>query len=181
MKTDSYPNLKPEDLDMEHLEQYDVLTLMRARRTVLLNEWRKNQIDNNLRERNCIKDLLELEQAEHDAEIQNIIGLCYSKSLCGAKEDKKKAFEWYKKSAEQGYAVAQYNLGLCYEKGECCEKNEKKAFEWYMKSAEQGFSLGQNNLGVCYGDGKGCKKDKYKAFEWYKKAAEQEVPNAQYL
>ena len=164
MKTNSVSTIKPENLDMEHLEKYDVLTLMRARRTVLLNEGRKNQIDNNLRERNCIKDLLELEHAEHDAEIQNIIGLCYSNGLCGVQVDKKIAFDWYKKSAEQGYAVAQYNLGHCYERGECCEKNEKKAFEWYMKSAEQGFSLGQNNLGVCYGDGKGCKKRQIQGF-----------------
>ena len=30
-------------------------------------------------------------------------------------KDYKKTFEWYQKSTNQGYAIAQYKLGLMYE------------------------------------------------------------------
>ena len=43
-----------------------------------------------------------------------------------------------KKSAEQGNAYAQSNLGGFYERGEGVEKDLNKACEWYQKSAEQG-------------------------------------------
>ena len=92
----------------------------------------------------------------------------------------KKAFSWYKKSAEQGFAQAQYNLAWCYEAGEGVKKNETKAFEWYQKSADQGFAKAQHNLGICYYNGIVCDPDKYKAFEWFQKSAEQGVAEDQY-
>ena len=42
------------------------------------------------------------------------LGVSYAKGE-GVAEDKAEAAEWYRKSAEQGYADAQYNLSLCYE------------------------------------------------------------------
>ena len=51
----------------------------------------------------------------------------------------KKAFEWYKKAAKQGFAKAQYNLGIMYQNGQGVDVNYKKAFEWYEKAAEQGL------------------------------------------
>ena len=66
---------------------------------------------------------------------------CVSKLKRIAK-DLKKAVEWYTKSAEQGNAGAQNNLGLCYDNGEGVAKDLKKAVEWYTKSAEQvGYML----------------------------------------
>ena len=56
----------------------------------------------------------------------------------GATHDYKKAFEWYTKSAEQGYAIGQCNLGVMYEKGHGVTKDHKKAIDWYTKAAEQG-------------------------------------------
>ena len=41
-------------------------------------------------------------------------------------KDEKKAVEWYEKAAAQGYASAQYNLGVCYEDGQGVAKDEKK-------------------------------------------------------
>ena len=34
------------------------------------------------------------------------------------------AVKWFRKAAEQNYAVAQYNLGVCYEQG--VAKNERE-------------------------------------------------------
>ena len=52
----------------------------------------------------------------------------------GVTKDYKQSFYWFKKSAEQGHAKAQYNLGLCYVKARGVEQDYKKAFYWYKKS-----------------------------------------------
>src|SRR2546429_7373959 len=54
--------------------------------------------------------------------------------------NKTEKFELYLKSAENGNAIAQYNLGNCYWKGIGTDKNKIKAFEWYLESAENGRS-----------------------------------------
>jgi hypothetical protein len=86
----------------------------------------------------------------------------------------------FRKAAEKGDALAQYNLGACYINGEGIPKNEKKAFEWINKSAEQGYDLGQYALGAIYADGKGVPANDAKAAEWFRKAAEQGEPQAQF-
>ena len=60
-------------------------------------------------------------------------------------EDDREAVKWYRKAAEQGYAKAQYNLGVMYFKGEGVA-DDAEAVKWYRKSAEQGFAFAQRNL-----------------------------------
>lgn len=55
-----------------------------------------------------------------------------------ADEQYKKAFHYYKESAEQDYSAAQYNLGLMYLYGQGIPKDKKKAKYWYDKAASQG-------------------------------------------
>ena len=74
-------------------------------------------------------------------------------------QDFAKAAEWYRKSAEQGYARAQCNLGYFYENGRGVEKDLAKAVEWYRKSAEQGYARAQYNLGRCYHNEQGVARD----------------------
>ena len=52
--------------------------------------------------------------------------------------------------AEQGNAIAQYNLGVMYAKGQGVPKDYKLAVKWYRKSAEQGDPSAQSNLGLMY-------------------------------
>jgi uncharacterized protein len=54
---------------------------------------------------------------------------------------------WYKLSAEQGNADAQYNLGYCFDNGEGVEEDKVEAVRWYKLSAEQGNADAQHNLG----------------------------------
>ncbi len=49
-----------------------------------------------------------------------------------------KAVEWWRKSAVQGDADAQYKLGMYYESGIGVEKDMSEALNWYNKSANQG-------------------------------------------
>jgi hypothetical protein len=70
------------------------------------------------------------------APAENAIGyMCETQAVPNYKE----AVRWYKISAENGYAVAQYNLGLMYQFGLGVKKNQKEAKKWFQKSADQGL------------------------------------------
>ena len=90
-----------------------------------------------------------------------------------------KYLTFLQQSAEQGYAIAQSFLGVCYSHGKGIPKDKALAVEWYRKAAEQGYAPAQANLGVMYRDGKGIAKDEAQAVAWLSKAAEQGYAPAQ--
>jgi len=59
----------------------------------------------------------------------------------GVEKDEKQAIAIFEKTAKQGYAIAQNNLGWMYEKGKGVAKDDVKAIEWYAKAAEQGYAI----------------------------------------
>jgi TPR repeat protein len=81
-------------------------------------------------------------------------------------------------AAAQGYAKAQFNLGIRYEKGEGVAQDFKTAAAWHAKAAAQGNANAQHNLGVCYEHGTGVAQDLKAAAEWYSKAAASGHANA---
>ena len=85
-----------------------------------------------------------------------------------------------RKVMKQGNADAQYNLGMCYEKGDGVKENIKKAMDLYQSSAIQGYSKAQCRLGFFYKKGFGIERNNEKAALWYHKAAEQGLAEAQY-
>ena len=85
----------------------------------------------------------------------------------GVPQDYKEAFKWYTKSAEQGDADAQYNLGNMYYDGQGVPQDYKEAVRWYTKSAEQGDADAQSMVGVCYADGLGVAKNPIEGYAWY--------------
>ena len=58
------------------------------------------------------------------------------------------AFQWYLKSAEQGYAESQCSLGLLYQDAKGVKHNHDKARYWWGKAAEQGNELAQSYLKI---------------------------------
>lgn len=88
-------------------------------------------------------------------------------------------FSLWKNSAKQGFAAAQNNLGICYNKGQGVPQDYEKAVYWYTKAAEQGYAVAQNDLGVRYAKGQGVPQDYEKTVFWYTKAAEQGIAVAQ--
>lgn len=89
--------------------------------------------------------------------------------------------EVYRIRAEQGDASAQYNLGVCYKRGEGgVGRDYSKAVYWYREAAEQGLADAQHNLGVCYLNGEGVPQDIEKAVFWWEKAAVQGFVTSQY-
>ena len=106
----------------------------------------------------------------------SLIGTAYADINDGYKayyaKDYATAHKEWKPLAEQGHAVAQYNLGVMYDRGYGVLKDYKEAVNWYRKAAKQGHSSGQYNLGVLYAKGAGVLKDMTKAKYWIKKAYE---------
>ena len=82
------------------------------------------------------------------------------------RKDHAEAARWYRMAAEQGYAKAQYNLGLMYAKGEGVPEDGVEAVRWYRMAAEQGHAKAQYNLGVMYAKGEGVPKDDVQAYAW---------------
>jgi TPR repeat protein len=53
-------------------------------------------------------------------------------------QDYIKAMEWWRLAAAQGDLDAQYNLGVCYERGEGVEVDYEEAVKWYRIAAKAG-------------------------------------------
>lgn len=68
----------------------------------------------------------------------------------GVEQDYEKAFKLTEKSAEQGLAQAQNELGRAYEQ---MKQDYNKAIEWYKKAAAQGYQDAQKNLDRLYENG----------------------------
>ena len=75
----------------------------------------------------------------------------------------------YKRDAEAGNSTAQYNLGVCYEKGTGVAIDKREAFKWYKSAAEAKDKCAQFALGTCYDQGAGVAIDKPQAVKWYKR------------
>ena len=109
-----------------------------------------------------------------------IIGFYYFNGYY-VEEDKVEAVKWWKKSAEEKYAVAQYHLGKCYYNGAGVEEDKTEAVKWYRKAAEQGYIIAQYYLACSYNRFDATMEEKVEIVKWYRKAAEQGHILAQYF
>ena len=97
----------------------------------------------------------------------------------GVVQNYTEAVNWYRKSAEQGYAEAQNNLGWMYQNGYGVAQSYTEAVNWFRKSAEQGYAEAQYNLGAMYANGDGVAQNYTEAVKWFRKSAEQGYAEAQ--
>jgi hypothetical protein len=97
----------------------------------------------------------------------------------GVPQDYAEAVRWYRKSAEQGYAMAQIDVGFMYQEGKGVPQDYAEAVRWYRKAADQGDAKAQYDLGFMYYQGKGVLQDYTEARRWYRKAGEKGDTNAQ--
>ena len=87
---------------------------------------------------------------------------------------------YLQKAAELGYALAQYDLAICYSNGFGDQRNDYSiAVKWLEKAAKQGYVKAINKMGVYYQRGYGVKQSDKEAVKWYTKAAEQGDAEAQ--
>ena len=115
------------------------------------------------------------------AEAAYCIGICFYNGI-DVEIDKKMAFGFFRKSAVEGYADAEFTVGLFYLNGEkdVVKTNTTAAAQWFAKAAEQEHPKAQLYLGVCYRKGIGVKQDDELGVRWIRKAAEQGIPKAQF-
>mgnify|MGYP001560807994 CR=1 FL=1 len=92
----------------------------------------------------------------------------------GVTQSAEQGIKWMKKSAiEANNALAQFNLGAMYDKGEDVPENNAEAVKWYRKAADQGNAVAQSNLGDMYVKGEGVPENHAEAVKWFRKAADQ--------
>ena len=53
-------------------------------------------------------------------------------------KDAAEAVKWFRKAAEQGFAGAQGNLGICYHNGQGVTKDYVEAYKWLSLASAQG-------------------------------------------
>jgi TPR repeat protein len=133
-----------------------------------------------------------------DAHAQYELGWCHENGE-GAASDPDEAIRWYRRSAQGGYAPAQFLLGYFYEwRSHDIAYDHDEVVKWYGKAADQGFAKAQYNLGCYYRRGKtemhriisdqlvvssmiGVPKNLVEAVKWFRKAAENGHAQAQYV
>jgi TPR repeat protein len=91
----------------------------------------------------------------------------------GVPQDYVEAAKWFRKSAERGFAEAQFRLAQMTAIGQGIPQDNTEAAKWYRKAAEQGIAGAQFNLGTMYVFGQGVQKDYAQAAKWFRKAADQ--------
>lgn len=106
-----------------------------------------------------------------DAEAQYYVGRMYEKGQ-GVSKDQEQVVRWYTRSAEGGYAPAQYRLAVGYAMGFAgLKRNDQEAVKWLQRSAEGGYKRAQKTLARAYAEGRfGLPEDPAKAEYWTKKS-----------
>jgi TPR repeat protein len=88
-------------------------------------------------------------------------------------QDKTQAARLFRQAAEQGFADAQINLGLCYEEGEGVPQDKAQAARLFRQAADQGNAMALYTLGVIYETGDGVPQDKAQAARLFLLATDQ--------
>jgi TPR repeat protein len=106
-----------------------------------------------------------------DPQSQSSLGGFYAIGR-GVPPDKKEALIWYRKAADQGYALAKTRVGYCFEYGQGVAKDEVEAVKWYRQAAEQGETGAMRKMGLCLKNGIGVAKDEVESVKWFRKLSE---------
>lgn len=88
-------------------------------------------------------------------------------------QEYEKCFFGHLKLAEQGYPLAECQIGYFYLEGYGVEKDLEKAFFWTKRAAEHGDWDAQYNLATFYEKGIATPINMEQAIYWYKKSAQQ--------
>lgn len=103
-----------------------------------------------------------------DAKSQFTLGLMYEQ-----RDSFTNAVRWYRKSADQGNAEAQFKIGWFHTTGQGVPRDYAQAARWFQQAAEKNLVAAQYNLAVCCEKGYGLPTNYAAALTWYMKAAAQ--------
>lgn len=77
---------------------------------------------------------------------QEKVGTAYMKGINGAEKNLFEALKYFELAANNGSAMANYQMGKAYEKGNGVNCDIEKAKEYYKKSADMGYINAVNTL-----------------------------------
>lgn len=100
-------------------------------------------------------------------------GLNYLNGSCGVEVNVSKALELIEAAADQGFMLANRNLGIYYKQGKIVERNLETAISYYMRAVQQGDISSMTELGFCYGQ----LGNDTESFRWYQKSAQNGDPD----
>ena len=110
---------------------------------------------------------LAYEQDHDNVYALNLLAGKYGLGVDGFDKDSKKAFDYYKKASDLGFAYAQCNLSYFYLHGEVVEKDVEKALELLENAAEAGDTTAMYDLWYLYsGQNEDVEKDIEKSNYW---------------
>jgi len=90
------------------------------------------------------------------------------------------AIEQFRPLVAEGYAPAQYQMGVVHQKGYGVPKDGMKALSLFELAAKQNYSDAQFELALIYSEGKLVKQDMKKAYALTHKAAKKGLASAQF-
>ncbi len=117
-----------------------------------------------------------------DAQNQQNLKTRYDLALQSLTAKDPKAVDTLKMVANQGYAPAQYKLGLIYkgDEGKLAPVDKAQARTWIKRAAEGGVPNAMFMLGSMYYNGEGGEQDRSTAAMWFRKSAERGVVDGQF-
>lgn len=118
------------------------------------------------------------EAGNADAQVE--LGLRHAMGEGDGEQSYAEAVRWFREAAERNRVVAQYNLGVLYERGLGVEANPPEAVRWYRLAAAQGHPGAQYNLGVAFAEGRGVEQDYAAAAVLFRDAADAGLPRAMF-
>ncbi|MBI3549642.1 MAG: SEL1-like repeat protein [Elusimicrobia bacterium] len=98
----------------------------------------------------------------------------------GVAKDLRKALDWLRKAAEQGYPDAERALGARLVRGDGVTRDAEAGAEWLRKAALKGHLGACQDLAELYRSGDGVPQDFSKSLHWHKTAADRGDPRSQY-
>jgi predicted aspartyl protease len=103
----------------------------------------------------------ELQQDRKEPRAQFTLGFIYFRQ-----GQYTEAAKWWRLSATQGWAPAQYALAESFMRGTGVPQDDAAAVSWYRRSADQGMPSAQYKLGLAYLSGVGVPKDAFMSYLW---------------
>lgn len=108
-----------------------------------------------------------LKAAEHGQPVAQYMMWMKLSQGQGVPRDEAMGIHWLNKSAAQGFALAQHNLGYLYLTGkQGVTQDFSQAMAWFRKAADQGYADAQDSVAVMYIDAKGVQQDFVEAYKW---------------
>ena len=101
-------------------------------------------------------------------------------SGAGPSRNDLQALDYFRRSAELGYAPAQVALGYLYDTGTLTAGSQSQAVDWYRKAADQDDVLAEWLLGRAYYTGGGIQQDLNAAQKWLALATDRGNPFGAY-